>query len=209
MFLHLSVSHSVHGGGSTWVGTPHPGQVHTPGRYTPAPPGRYIPWTGIPPGQVHPPCHSACWDTVNKRAVRIPLIPLECILVTGESSECETKCETEARTNLDHSFPCLCSLFAVFQCIEKNLFLRPWIFLLMKQNTWTRPLSLCSVSSIFAVKNGNASLALFAYIIQSLGKSLCKSLIHLNHSCLPSTGWVFGKAYVVWVIYVTAFCVEI
>ena len=45
-----------------WAGTPPPGQVHT-GRYT--------------PGQVHP-HHSACWDTVNKWAVRIPL---ECILV--------------------------------------------------------------------------------------------------------------------------------
>ena len=28
---------------------------------------------------IHPPLRSACWDTVNKRAVRIPL---ECILVT-------------------------------------------------------------------------------------------------------------------------------
>ena len=47
-----------------------PGQV-PPGRY---PPGRYTPWVDTPPG------HSACWDTVNKRAVRIPL---ECILVLG------------------------------------------------------------------------------------------------------------------------------
>ena len=44
MFLHLSVSHSVHGG-STWAGTP-------PGRYIP--PGRYPP-EGTPPVQVHPP----------------------------------------------------------------------------------------------------------------------------------------------------------
>ena len=52
MFLHLSVSHSVH-----WGGVPrqvHPlGQVHPPGRYTPwqvhTPPGKY------PHGQVHPP----------------------------------------------------------------------------------------------------------------------------------------------------------
>ena len=59
----------------------HPGQVHPPNRYTPGqvhPPGRYT------PGQVHLPGrytsypHSACWDTVNKRAVRIPL---ECNLV--------------------------------------------------------------------------------------------------------------------------------
>ena len=37
MFLHLSVSHSVHRGG-TWAGTP---------------PGRYTPWAGTPPGAVH------------------------------------------------------------------------------------------------------------------------------------------------------------
>ena len=58
MFLHLSVSHSVHRGeylgGYTprqvhlsWAGTP-PGQVHPLGRYTPF--GRYTPL-----GQVHPP----------------------------------------------------------------------------------------------------------------------------------------------------------
>ena len=35
------------------------------------------PWTDTPLGRHHLP--SACWDTVNKRAVRIPL---ECILVT-------------------------------------------------------------------------------------------------------------------------------
>ena len=69
-----------------------PGQVHPPtqvhplGRYTQlgsylsqadTSPGRYI-----PPRQVHPqagtPPDSACWDTVNKWAVRILL---ECILV--------------------------------------------------------------------------------------------------------------------------------
>ena len=70
------------------------GQIHPLDRYIPSvvtPPGRYP-----PPGQVHPlgrhtspppcPVHaaihplcSACWDTVNKRAV---YIPLECILVS-------------------------------------------------------------------------------------------------------------------------------
>ena len=81
MFLNLSVSYSVHRGGSTWAGTPPlgrytpwqvhpPGQVHllagtppqagTPhlGRYTPSgqvhPLGRYTPWVGTPPGQVYP-----------------------------------------------------------------------------------------------------------------------------------------------------------
>ena len=56
------------------------GWIHSPGRYTPppasAPLGRYTPPARYPQ-QVHPMC-SACWDTVNKRAVRIPL---ECILV--------------------------------------------------------------------------------------------------------------------------------
>ena len=51
MFLHLSVI--LFTGGSTWAGT-------SPGRYTPP--------------------RSAYWDTVSKRAVRIPL---ECILVAG------------------------------------------------------------------------------------------------------------------------------
>ena len=88
MFLHLSVSHSVQGG-STWPGQIPPRQVH-PRAGTPSraghPPGRYTPWQVHPlpprastaPRQVHPPSHSACWDMVNKRAVRIPL---ECILV--------------------------------------------------------------------------------------------------------------------------------
>ena len=83
MFLHLSVSHSVHKGEGV------PGQVHPPGKYTP--PGRFTPspWQVHPAGQVHPPRqvhpqagkppgHSVRWDMVNNRAVRIPL---ECILV--------------------------------------------------------------------------------------------------------------------------------
>ena len=82
------VCHSVDRGVSTWAGallgryTP-PGQVHTPwagthpylGRY---PPGRYTDRVSTqPPGAGTPPSN-ACWDTVNKRAVRILL---ECILV--------------------------------------------------------------------------------------------------------------------------------
>ena len=53
MFLHLSVSHSVHRGGGV------PGQVHPPGTYLP-PLGRHTPWAHtLPPGrytpgQVHP-----------------------------------------------------------------------------------------------------------------------------------------------------------
>ena len=72
MFLHLSVSHSVHlEGGKHLSRYPRAG---TP------------PWTGTPsragtsPRQVHPP-RSACWDTVNKRSVRVPL---ECILVLAK-----------------------------------------------------------------------------------------------------------------------------
>ena len=74
------VCHSVHRG-STWAGTPHPPeQVHPRGQVHPLP-GRYTPsWVGTPPRQVHP-CN-ACWDTVNKRAVRILL---ECILVDDRS----------------------------------------------------------------------------------------------------------------------------
>ena len=82
------------------------GQVHLSGRYIPqegTPPGRYPPKAGAPPKQVPPPgrytpgqvhplavtppgryplAHSACWDTVNNRAVRIPL---ECILVSKKN----------------------------------------------------------------------------------------------------------------------------
>ena len=58
-----------------------PGQVHLPGRYTPQqvtpPPGRYIPLDRYTPLDKYTP-DNACWDTVNKRAVRILL---ECILV--------------------------------------------------------------------------------------------------------------------------------
>ena len=143
MFLHLSVSHSVHreegvpGQVPPWAGTPpwqvhpswagtlqagtppwqvhpswagtlqagttpcqvHPQQVHLPGtppgsytflgRYSPS---RYTPWTGTPPGQVPPTPGrytpgNACWDMVNKRAVRILL---ECILVIFEFSSATT-----------------------------------------------------------------------------------------------------------------------
>ena len=81
--------------------TPHPGQIHppprvgtSPSRYTPGlvhpPPGQVHP----PPGQVHPhlgryiPQGSACSDTVNKRAVHIPL---ECILVSNFSLLLKTR----------------------------------------------------------------------------------------------------------------------
>ena len=52
----------------------HPLGTHTPPADTP---GRHLSGRHTPPGQNNP-LHSACWDTVNKRAVRIPL---ECILV--------------------------------------------------------------------------------------------------------------------------------
>ena len=67
MFLHLSVSHSVHRG--EYLGRCHPGQVHpmagtppwagTPPRQVYSPLGRYRPGqvppqAGMPPGQVHP-----------------------------------------------------------------------------------------------------------------------------------------------------------
>ena len=57
MFLHLSVSHSVHKGVPGQVDPPrqiqHPGQVDPPQAGTP--PGRYTPWSGTPPRQVHSP----------------------------------------------------------------------------------------------------------------------------------------------------------
>ena len=50
IFLHLSVSHSVHRGIHSQDRYPL-GQVHPPGRYTPSPMAGIPP----PPGQVHPP----------------------------------------------------------------------------------------------------------------------------------------------------------
>ena len=95
----------------------HPGQVHPPWQVHPwqihpwagTPPGRYTPWAGTPPGQVTPqagtppsrytplasthplagtPPGNACWDMVNKRAVRILL---ECILVKNWNSIIEER----------------------------------------------------------------------------------------------------------------------
>ena len=71
-----------------YLGRYTPGQVHpfpltgTPHWQKHSPLGRYPPGQVNPPLQVHPlgryPPGSVCWDTVNKRAVRILL---ECILV--------------------------------------------------------------------------------------------------------------------------------
>ena len=69
MFLHLSVSHSVHRGVSAHCMLGYTPQVSTPWAGTPLgryPPGRYTPTGSYP-------LHSACWDTVNKRVVRIPM----------------------------------------------------------------------------------------------------------------------------------------
>ena len=113
MFLHLSVSHSVHRRGSTWAGTPWAG-TPPPDRYTPW--CRYTPWAGTAPGQVHPwadtppwagtppgrytprqiPLTSACWDMVNKQAVHILL---ECILVAitlSQHGKHKMTCSNEA-----------------------------------------------------------------------------------------------------------------
>ena len=64
---------SVHRGGVPGQVTPQAGTPPPP----PPPPGRYNPRAGTPPAGT-PPGHGACWDTVNKWTVRIPL---ECILV--------------------------------------------------------------------------------------------------------------------------------
>ena len=75
----------VHPQASTPLLAGTPRQVHPPSRHTPPrqvppwqvhPPTGTFPWA-VPPKAGTPPDHSACWDTVNKRAVRIPL---ECIL---------------------------------------------------------------------------------------------------------------------------------
>ena len=70
MFLHLSVSHSVHRGVSVSV---HAGIYHPP-------PGQTPPWadTPLPSACWDTPPPSACWDTLL-RTVRITL---ECILVS-------------------------------------------------------------------------------------------------------------------------------
>ena len=84
MFLHVSVilltggipgqvhplAGTPHLAGTPWAGTP-------PGRYTSL--ARYNPRAGTPPSR-YTPHHSACWDTVSKRAVRILM---ECILVSN------------------------------------------------------------------------------------------------------------------------------
>ena len=62
MFLHLSVSHSVHRGWSTWAGIH--GTRYTPGRYIPG--TRYIPRQVHPRHQVHPP------DQVHPPRTRYP-----------------------------------------------------------------------------------------------------------------------------------------
>ena len=81
MFLHLSVSHSIHGGFLPYTHHPPPPGRHPPGRH---PPGRHLPLVRPIPlpsacWDTHPcPLRSACWVTVNKGAV---CILLECILV--------------------------------------------------------------------------------------------------------------------------------
>ena len=72
MFLHLSVSHSVHGGGGV---CPSACSDKPPGPEADTPPG---PEADTPQEQTLPPTQCMLGDTHNKRAVRIPL---ECILV--------------------------------------------------------------------------------------------------------------------------------
>ena len=92
MFLHLSVFLSTRGSATPpWADTL-PGQTPSLGRHPPwadTLPGQTPPWADIPkadtaPGQTPPrqtpPLGSACWDTVNKRAVHILL---ECNLVSS------------------------------------------------------------------------------------------------------------------------------
>ena len=106
VFTPVCQSFCSHRGGGEVPGQVPPGRYTAPlppGRSTPPPPGRYAPQQIQPPWQVHTPSRytptpcqvhllagthplsSACWDTVNKRAVRIPM---ECILVSKVSMHC-------------------------------------------------------------------------------------------------------------------------
>ena len=84
-YVFTRVCHSVHGGGSTWAGTPQD-QVHCLGPGTPPPPGpgtplsqtRYTPWDQVHPQTRYTPhgTRYTPWDQVH------PLVHLlECILV--------------------------------------------------------------------------------------------------------------------------------
>ena len=89
MFLHLSASHSVHGGGGAgggYLGRYPPDQVHPPGSGTP-PWTRYTPGTrktplgpGTPPRQVPPPGPGTL-PRSRRLLLRTVHILLECILV--------------------------------------------------------------------------------------------------------------------------------
>ena len=91
-FLHLSVNHSVDRGVSA---SGQGGVCHIYLRQTP--PGQTPPWADTPqadtPYPVHdgmhsPPPRSACWDTVNKWTVRIPLeyiLVLSCLQTPNHS----------------------------------------------------------------------------------------------------------------------------
>ena len=86
MYLHLSVSHSVHVGAGLlpqcMLEYPPPPSRHPPRRQTPwdqAPPGADPPQKKQTPQEAAPPVQCMLGDTVNKRAVRILL---ECNLVT-------------------------------------------------------------------------------------------------------------------------------
>ena len=79
MFLHLSVSHSVHGGSvSVHAGIADPPGADIPQEQTPDPPGT------DPHGADTPTAQCMLGDTANKRAVHILL---ECILVKFVSKD--------------------------------------------------------------------------------------------------------------------------
>ena len=87
MFLHASVCPQRGGG----VCLPHCILEYTPSRYplgVDMPPlGIHPPWTDTPQAEnprTDTPLHSACWDMVNKRVVRIPL---ECNLALRREQE--------------------------------------------------------------------------------------------------------------------------
>ena len=71
-----------------WAGTPpwqvHPRQVHPSGRYTPQ--GRYTPKAGTPPWQVHPPWAGTPPGRYTPRKVHTPPPPAQCMLGYGQQA---------------------------------------------------------------------------------------------------------------------------
>ena len=72
------------------VSAPLHARIHSPpGSEADTPRQTPPPWADNPPGQTTP-LRSACWDTVNKRAVRMPLECILVLLLNTQSNHTET-----------------------------------------------------------------------------------------------------------------------